>query len=345
MGDTVRMAVVGCGRIAQTAHLPAIEKASGVELAAVCDASPALAEAAGSRYAVPWTTDLDAVLTDPEVEAVVVAVPDRLHLTVAESALAAGKHVLVEKPMATNADECQRLVKLAVAAGLKLQVGAMKRHDPGIEFARQFVQAQLGPVISFSAWYCVDTLRPEVEATLFPPMAVDPSVRRQEATFKADRSSYLLSTHGAHVFDGIRFLLGDVANVQAHLSIVDDDYCWQGLLRMVSGAVGRFELTVNVHSEWSEGYAIHGRHGSVQVRSFFPFFRRASAVRAYREADRAWIEPAFGDSDPYERQLESLAEAIRTDGPTSPDAADGLAAVELISAVAQSVHTGRSIAP
>src|SRR5215218_6198769 len=98
MTQPVRLALVGCGRIAQVAHLPALEKADGVQLVAVSDPSRAVAEAVARRYGVASVTDLARLLADETVEAVVVAAPDRFHHAIATEVLRAGKHVLVEKP-------------------------------------------------------------------------------------------------------------------------------------------------------------------------------------------------------------------------------------------------------
>ena len=103
---SVKLALIGCGRIAQVAHLPALEKADGIELVAVSDPSVEVAEAVARRYDVPLAhTDQARVLADPEVEAVLIAAPDRFHLPIADQALRAGKHVLVEKPLASTAAE------------------------------------------------------------------------------------------------------------------------------------------------------------------------------------------------------------------------------------------------
>jgi predicted dehydrogenase len=83
-------------------------------------------------------------------------------------ALKAGKHVLMEKPLAGTVAEAQELADLAAAAGLRLQTGAMKRHDPGLAFAKAHID-RIGPILSFISYYRVmSSLRPATEATLFP---------------------------------------------------------------------------------------------------------------------------------------------------------------------------------
>ncbi|HEX4247703.1 MAG TPA: Gfo/Idh/MocA family oxidoreductase [Pseudonocardia sp.] len=341
MPGPVRLALIGCGRIAQVAHLPALEKADGVELVALCDPNGAVAHAVAHRYDVRSVhTDAAEVFADAGIEAVLIAAPDRFHFDLASAALAAGKHVLVEKPLASTVQQCARLVELVARSGLKLQVGAMKRHDPGLQFARAFVASKLGDVRSFHAWYRIGGNRAGVEHTLFPRTFDEPGTRRAEAEFKADRERYLLATHGAHVFDTVRFLLGNVRSVTAAHRDFGRDHTWNMLVTLASGAVGSVSIAVDVPGEGAEGIEVFGSAGQVAVNTHFPFFRRASDVRAYCVADGATTSPVRSDTDAYERQAEAFATAVRDGLDPAPDAADGLEAVLLIEAVARSVAAG-----
>jgi predicted dehydrogenase len=336
----LRFGVVGAGRIAQVAHLPAMSKADRAQLVAICDTSEALAEQVARRYGAQACTELSELL-GTDIDAVLVATPDRSHLPVASAALRAGKHVLVEKPLAGTSAEAEELRRAADESALKLQVGAMKRHDPGSEYARAAL-AGLGPVLSAQAWYRVmAALRPPTEATLFPQTFVDDEVRQAESLHKADRERYLLNTHGAHVFDGIRYLIGELSSLRAEVAHVGKDYSWHGTGRLAeSGGLASFEISANVHAHWAEGMDVYGERGHLRVRSFFPFFRRASEVTVFSEDDLVTRSPAFGDTDPYERQLEAFASAVLDGQATNPSAADGVAAVRLIEAVRASASQG-----
>jgi predicted dehydrogenase len=336
----LRLGVVGLGRISQVAHLPAATKADRVRLAAVCDASRTVVDQVARHYDVPGFTDIGQLLQQ-DLDAVLVATPDRSHAGLATVALQAGKHVLVEKPLADNVPAAEELARFAAGTGLKLQVGAMKRHDPGIEFARASLP-RIGPIITAQAWYRVmAALRPPTEATLFPKTFVDDAVREVEATYKADRERYLLSTHGAHVFDGIRHLIGEVTTVRAEVAHVGKDFSWHGTGRLAElGGLASFEISANVHAKWAEGFDVYGESGHLRVRSSFPFFRRASEVALFIEGDATTLSPSFGDTDPYERQLEAFARAVLDGGPVSPSGEDGVSAVRFIEAVRTSASRG-----
>jgi predicted dehydrogenase len=338
--ERIRLGVIGAGRIAQAAHLPALVKAANIELVAISDPSPTLSEGVSARYGIRGYTDTEALLND-DIDAVLVATPDRFHHALGTMALQAGKHVLMEKPLAATSEQAADLAALASASGLKLQTGAMKRHDPGLAFAKQHLP-RIGRILSFVSWYRVmSELRPPTEATLFPEVVVDQQVRQVENTFKAERERYLLATHGAHLFDGLTFFGGPATWVSARVGNVGDDYSWHGLagLEQSDGLVS-FEISAAVHAEWDEGTDIYGEFGHIRTRSPFPFWKKASDVEVHIEAEGYSVSPHFGDTNAYKLQAEHFAAAILNDLPTNPTPDDGVAAVTWIEAVAESSTRG-----
>jgi predicted dehydrogenase len=333
VSDQLRLGVIGCGRIAQVAHLPAIAKAGSVELRTVCDTSPHLAKAMGERYGVTAHTDVPGLLGD-RIDAVLVAVPDRFHAAVAMQALQAGKHVIVEKPIAESVEEAETLARLADVAGVQLQVASMQRFDPGVQYAAQ-AAAGLGAIRSVSGWYRVmSRLRPPTEATFFPPLVIDPAVRSRELEYKAaHRGEHLLATHGIHVFDLLRFLAGDYQVHSAILSHNGADYSWHALGRLEAGGALSIEVTASVHAEWSEGIDIYGDLGHLRLRCPFVFTRQASSIRIFDETSQMRSEPVFGKTDPYERQIEGFATAILSGQRAEPTAEDGIQALRVVEAI------------
>jgi predicted dehydrogenase len=118
-------------------------------LAWVCDPSPERLEAAAARYpATRASSSFDDLLADDDVEAIVVATPVPTHAELARRALAAGKHVFVEKPMALGADEAEALVALAEERGLALLPGHLLLYHPGVLKLKELVDAgELGQVL------------------------------------------------------------------------------------------------------------------------------------------------------------------------------------------------------
>src|SRR5215218_98164 len=141
----LRIGVLGCGQIAQAAHFESCRRARNAELYAICD----VAEDLLARMAVihePRVTyrDYDQMLADPDVEAVIVAIADQFHVSMARRAIEAGKHVLVEKPLGVSVEEVDELRADVAGSGLVFQIGTMKRFDPGIAFAQRFIVEEMG---------------------------------------------------------------------------------------------------------------------------------------------------------------------------------------------------------
>src|SRR6266699_5079344 len=134
----------------------------------------------------------DEMLADPNVEAVIVATADQFHIAMTSRALAAGKHVLVEKPLGVSVEECEALRQQVQASGLVLQVGTMKRFDPGIAFAHQFIKAEIGQLLALKAWYCDSTYRYIMTGSLQPLLVTSTHARRPADNPKADKRRYYL---------------------------------------------------------------------------------------------------------------------------------------------------------
>jgi predicted dehydrogenase len=220
----------------------------------------------------------------------------------------------------------------------------MKRYDPGIQFAAAAIErGQIGKIQSVNCWYrLMAALRRPVEATLFPAMVIDETVRRRETALKqANREKHLLATHGVHTFDLLRFLVGEFAVCSAELATDSTDYSWHGLIRLETGGIGSFEVSASVHAEWSEGFEIYGSRGQISIQLPYTFSRQASSVKFFCEASAVSTVPVFGDTDPYERQIEAFAASVLNDTPTSPSLEDGIAAFRIVDAVHAAVARQR----
>ena len=104
----LRVGVLGCGPIAQFAHFESCQKAANADLYAICDVATDLVERMGATYRPQKSyLDYDEMLADPELEAVIIATSDAFHVEASRRALAAGKHVLCEKPVGVSVEEVE----------------------------------------------------------------------------------------------------------------------------------------------------------------------------------------------------------------------------------------------
>jgi predicted dehydrogenase len=151
----VRMGVVGLGNMGRSHIRDHFPKVQGIELAAVCDADPARLEG----YEVPATSDPAALIADPSVDAVLIATPHYDHVTVGRAALEAGKHVLVEKPIAVHVADAERLLS-AARPGLVFAAMFNQRTDGTYRALRALIQSgELGPIQRIN-WIITNWFRP-----------------------------------------------------------------------------------------------------------------------------------------------------------------------------------------
>jgi predicted dehydrogenase len=204
----VGVAIVGCGWVAP-AHAAAIALTPGARLVAAVDSKIAAAEQLVGRFGGEASVSLDAALNNPDVSAISVCLPQALHHDIAVRALACGKHVLCEKPMAMTTAECQAMIEAAGAASRQLGVVFNYRYSQVARAARDLVaRGAVGDVRSVLVRM---NLR---ESATYPPPA-------------AWRESPLTTTGGIlthrviHVLDFLVLLVGEARQTAAVL--VDDE--------------------------------------------------------------------------------------------------------------------------
>jgi predicted dehydrogenase len=130
---------VGTGGIVQYAHIPAY-RAAGLNIVACCDANPDTARKVAHEHAIPHVYDsLDALLADPSVEIVDIAVPPSQQLGIVAKAAAAGKHMLCQKPLSDNFADALKIVELGKGAGVQQAVNQQMRWDAGIRASKQLI--------------------------------------------------------------------------------------------------------------------------------------------------------------------------------------------------------------
>ena len=150
-GQVLRVAVVGLGSWGPNL-VRVLHEIPGVEVVYACDLKPERLEKIGDRYpAVSLTTDYDQILVDDSVDAVLIATKVSSHHALATAALEAGKHVFVEKPMATSSEQALELIELAEDHGLTLMPGHTFLYSPPVNKCRELIQSgELGEIYFIS---------------------------------------------------------------------------------------------------------------------------------------------------------------------------------------------------
>ena len=341
----LRIGVLGCGPIAQIAHFDACRKARNAELYAICDVASDLLEKMAAIHEPRATySNLQEMLLDPKVEAVVVATADQYHVPLCRQIIAAGKPVLVEKPLGITIEECTALREEVLEKQLILQIGHNRRFDPGIAFAKDFIEGQLGQLIAFRSWYCDSVFRYDMTDNLQPLVRSSAMAQRPPGSPKADKLRYFMLTHGSHLLDTARFLVGEIVAVRARRLERLGTFCWFVEAELASGALAHLELTIPIRGDFEEGFRIYGEHGSVQAKAFLPWYHKCSEVECFSAKDRLYHRPLGEDAYSYKLQIESFADAILHSRPQrGANIDDGVACLRGMVAIARSAETGSTV--
>jgi predicted dehydrogenase len=198
----IGIGVIGAGRICP-AHAGAASALPETRLVGIADSDTSRAQAAGERFDVPAFGDWKDLLQADGLDAVVIGLPHFLHLSATLDALAAGKHVLIEKPMALDAAECDRILAAARAAGRQVMVAHSQHYFPANREARRLIAAgEFGDIVlATDTWY-----KPFHEGV-------------RPAWFLDDAcGGGMWSMNGAHMIDRLMFLLqSPVVSVRARI--------------------------------------------------------------------------------------------------------------------------------
>jgi predicted dehydrogenase len=344
-GKKLGIGILGCGPISQFAHLESVQKARNSMLVAVCDADEGLAQQFGRFYdAKNIYLDYDRMLADPDVEAIIIGIADAFHVPAALKALAAGKHVLCEKPVGVTVEEVEELEAAVRKSGRVLQIGHMLRFDPGIESARDFISNRMGEMLALKAWYCDSTHRYSMTDAVQPLPRKGNKVLRPDEDPKADKQRYFMLTHGSHLVDLARHLGGPVRAVQARLNKRFGAHCWFVDVDFINGAIGHLDLTIGVRMDWHEGFQVYGEHGSASAKIYNPWFYKSSDVELFHEDSATTTRVLGADGHFYRRQVEGFADTVLSGAPMrGADIADGVASIKTMVAIAQSVASGKMV--
>jgi UDP-N-acetyl-2-amino-2-deoxyglucuronate dehydrogenase len=252
-----RIAIVGLG-MAVTPHARGlVDLADTVEVAYAYAPSPARRAAFAERFPFPLTDRLDPILDDPTVEGVLILTPANTHLTVAEQCAAAGKHLLLEKPLEITTSRAEALVAVCRASGITLGVVLQHRFRPaGMRLADLLTAGELGRIVG-----CSTVIR------LWRPQSYYDEPGR--GSFARDGGGVLIS-QGIHTLDLMLSLAGPIAEVSGyatttavHRMETEDMVC--AAARFVSGAFGTIDATTAAYPGFLERIEIIGEKGTATL--------------------------------------------------------------------------------
>lgn len=314
----MRLAVVGCGAVAECFHLPAVERVPGVKLCALVEKDPRRLWRFGVRKPrVPLYRDIGELPFD--TEAAVVTVPNALHAPITIDLLRRGIHVLCEKPMATTVESCRDMIKASRNAGAVLMIGHHKRFVPSVTKAKDLLeQARIGRIRSITG-----------------SMGM-PRTWQSRSAFHLDPAlagGGVLIDNGVHLIDLVVWLLGSVTALNGYTlpedSRVEEDAKIEFRSAGDTAGVLRFShraLLPNV-------MRIEGEQGFLEFDTYDYPSLKVFAVSTSLCRKAGSVVLTWPRTSPYEAQLEHFVRRIR--GMESITLNEGEEAMEAVSVVMQ----------
>ncbi|MFA4945341.1 MAG: Gfo/Idh/MocA family oxidoreductase [Lentisphaeria bacterium] len=330
----MKVALIGCGRVAEN-HLRALTAAAvPATLAAVCDLDGAKAKAKGEKYQIPFYTDYHEMMRrHPEVEMVNVATPSGFHARHVLDLVQYKRHILVEKPMALRVEDCTRMIAAAEQAGVRLFVVKQNRFNPAVQAARQALEAgRFGKLVLVTTrvrWH----RDPEYYATdnWHGTWALDGGVMSQQAS---------------HHLDLLQWFGGPIAAVHCRqatrLMPIEVEDTAVATFQFQSGALGAYEATVCANPDNLEGsLSILGEKGSVVIGghavNFIQTWKFSEPLPEDAEIQEKYsqnVPNVYGHGhNPY---IAHVVECIRGNRPAMVDGAEGRKNIEIMTAMYES---------
>jgi predicted dehydrogenase len=324
---TIGWAVVGTGLQVRDRIAPALSLVGGARLAAVCSRDLQRAQELAGRFPPAKAYDsYEAMLEDESVDAVFLGTPNSLHAEQTVRAALAGKHVLVEKPMALTAAEAESMIETCAARGVRLGVGFQLRHHPAHRAARQAIaQERLGKVFMVDARWPVAGGKRE-------GWWMDPAMT----------GAYVMMARGVHLLDLVCYFLdGEPLSV----SMMSDGQRPDRPLEETAVATLRFGddvfatlMVTRFGASAPNGFSVYGTRGFLHgAETFGPSGTLRSVVSG------ATDETTFEPRNPYLGQIEDFNLAVQTGREPEVSGIDGLRVVRITEALLESARTGRTV--
>ena len=323
-----RIAIIGAGRIGQV-HARAVNAHPHAELALVCDPCEANAQALAEEHGVAWCLDASEVFASDEIDAVIIGSPTRFHVDHILAAVAAGKKVLCEKPVALEVAEAERCLT-ELGDSTDVMMGFNRRFDPTFsEIRRRVKEGEIGDLQQLTV------------------ISRDPSA--PPAEYVAG-SGGIFKDMTIHDFDMVRFFLGDIVEVVAVGTNMDQAIKAQGdfdqVMVTLKSADGRMATIINSRTcafGYDQRLEAFGSEGALNADNL-----TATAVRtATRDQTDAKtrVMDFFLDRyvHAYRLELDAFLTAIADGTPMSPSLRDGCEALKLADAATVSAHEGRIV--
>lgn len=335
-----RIALVGLGMVAGAHARSLLDLADRVEVAHAYSPTAARRAAFAARFPFPTCDRLETILEDPGIDSVIVMTPANTHLDIVGRCAAAGKNVLLEKPVEITTDRASRLVAACEAAGVTLAIVLQHRFRPaGEALARMLASGALGPIAG-----CSTAIR------LWRPQAYYDEAGR--GSLARDGGGVLL-TQGIHTLDLMLSLAGRVAEIRGFaatspLHVMETEDMVMAGIRFENGALGTVDATTAAYPGFAERIEFICRNGTAVLAGTgldVAFHDgRTEYVAPLETAGGTGANPMDFPHDWHRRVLADFLDALDEGRPPRIPGREALKVHRLIDALIEAGRSGRSVA-
>jgi predicted dehydrogenase len=334
----VRFGIIGCGRIAPR-HAQSLQQVNAAQFVAVADIKPNRAQHFAQAYDVAAYTDYHALLARADIDAVSVCVPSGLHAQVAIDAMQAGKHVLVEKPIAITLADADRMIQVSQSSGRTLGVVLQNRYNHPMQALRRAIdEGKLGRLHLGNA--CVRWYRPQsyYEDDWHGTWAMDGGA---------------LMNQSIHHIDALQWLMGPVHSVHAYTATLahkmEAEDVGVAIVRFATGALATIEGSTLTWPQNLEGsVAVFGEHGSVKIGGTalnrIELWKVAGELEQEAElltSQRVDPPSVYGYS--HREVVRDFVHAVQTEREPDTPGSEARKSLALVLAIYESARTGREV--
>jgi predicted dehydrogenase len=341
MGE-IGIAILGAGMVARY-HATAIERTPGARLVAVGRSDPARVDETAAQFGVPCLTDEAVLLARDDVDAVCICTPSGLHAQQAIAAARAGKHVLVEKPIALTLADADAMIAACDRAGVRLGVALQRRTEPEFQRVQAAIAAdELGRIVLGSINMPYLRLQSYYESADW------------RGTWALDGGGALMN-QGIHLVDLLLWLAGDATEVRANAATlthaIEVEDCVTATLRFANGALGSITATTAAAPGFPHRVEVYGDRGGVQIEGEQVVRWDVAGQEPQHRSTAEPIAAGAGASPTgigaigHTRLLEDFVAAIRDGREPLASGREGRRSLALVLAVYEAARTGQAVQP
>ncbi len=335
--NMINFGVISCSVMARR-HMEAICYNPNTNLVAVCDIQGSLAGNAAADFGVEsWYTDYQDLLKNGKIDAVVICTPDQMHREMTVAALAAGKHVLCEKPMALTWEDCEAMINAADHSSAQLMIGQICRYTPSFIQAKKMIErGDIGELFFVESEYAHDYSE----------------ILKGTHEWRSDPLRHGFLGGGCHAVDLLRWIAGNPIEVTAYsnrkmLKTLATDDCTIAIMKFPNDVIGKVFVSTGCKRDYTMRSVFYGSKGTIIADNTSPYLTVYTVGEEGQERidgmERFTVPvlyPVPLNNHNTAGEIEELANAILNGQKVATDVREGAATVKTCLAAVRSTQTG-----